>query len=119
MATQFRLRGCTSTPCPVRQGTSLEIEVDFVSHVPATHLVPVVRMGFGGVFVNYNVGVPNACVSLSGAQCPLAANAATTFHLSYPVTTAHPPVPTTVEMTMRNQNNVPIVCGLVDFIVSR
>lgn len=116
---QVRVAGCTVSPCPVHQETTVLLETDFVAPHAATSLLPIMRMGFAGVFINYNLGLTNACGKLSRDQCPLAPNAASTFHLIFPVTTAHPPVPTTVELTLRNHLHQDIVCGFVDFLVFR
>lgn len=111
--------GCAQTPCDVTQGTDVLKIADFSHPTTASSLRPQVFATALGTTIEY-VLPPNqreACDHLSTGSCPLAPNEAATYRFVFPITSIYPPIPVSVELTLRDQASNVVFCAIIDIHV--
>lgn len=114
------MAGCNTPICNVKSGGAVQVQADFVAPFNATFVVPTVRVAFGLLpfFISYNLNIANACPLLTGAQCPLMTNDVSTFNLNFPISPSYPQAEFAIELTLRDEANNAMVCGVMDFVIT-
>ncbi|XP_015514133.1 NPC intracellular cholesterol transporter 2 homolog a-like [Neodiprion virginianus] len=106
----FRMDGCTETPCALYRGETASAEWDWEVTADTTTLTPRVKAIVLGLSISYDIGQEDACETLTNAECPLDAGEEVTYGLSMPVLASYPKLSLTIEFALLDDNGDAQVC---------
>lgn len=108
-AIDVRVSTCTKSPCILKKGGSVSIEVDFIPTVDATYLTDRVRGIIAGIKLPFATENPNGCQD-KGITCPLKKGRRYTYKSVIPVSNLYPSLRLIVEWALIDQNDAEVFC---------
>ncbi|XP_073821351.1 Niemann-Pick type C-2d [Musca autumnalis] len=119
---EVRVKGCETPPCDIVKGTSVDMEIDFVTYKHVTRATTLVKAKTLGITVPYELpaDVREVCSNLLyGAYCPLYPTEDVTYLFLFPIASNYPEISVTVEIYIENQDSELLTCFRCDIKVKK
>ena len=110
------IRGCDKTPCKVKKGSDLSVEINFTTSDLTSILEPRVSGKVLGMKIPLSIPKDhqNACEHLKNLKCPLDANVDVTYFVEMPILKSYPSMKTEIEFNLVGDNQKSVVCFKID-----
>lgn len=110
------MEGCDITPCKVKKGSSLVVDIHFTTNSATNSLKPQLFTKVFGIKMPLNVpkDQQDACEHLKDSKCPLNANQNTIYSVRLPILKTYPAMKTEIEVNLVGDNNHSHVCFKID-----
>lgn len=108
--------GCNSSPCKVKKGNDLNVEIHFTTVAATSSLKPQLSAKVFGIKMPLTVTKDhqNACESLKDAKCPLSSNQDVVYSVKLPILKSYPAMKTEIEMNLVGDNGHSHTCFRLD-----
>lgn len=114
--TKVIVDGCDSTPCRVKKGNDLNVEIHFTTASSVSSLKPQLSAKVFGIKMPLSVpkDLQNACENLKEGKCPLSSNQDVIYSVKLPILKSYPAMKTEIEMNLVGENGKSHTCFRLD-----
>lgn len=108
--------GCESSPCKVKKGSDLVVDIHFTTTSATNSLKPQLSTRIFGIKMPLNVpkDQQDACEHLKDTKCPLEANQKAIYSVKLPILKTYPAMKTEIEVNLVGDNGHSHTCFRID-----